>query len=38
MGFYDVDWIGLADDKDLRRALVSTVMNLQVLLMIRHLL
>ena len=35
---YDVDWIGLGDDKDQRRARVSTEMNLQASLMTRNLL
>jgi hypothetical protein len=29
-GFGDVDWIHLAQDRDARRALVNTVMNLRV--------
>jgi hypothetical protein len=29
-GFGDVDWINLAQDRDRWRALVNTVMNLQV--------
>jgi hypothetical protein len=31
VGWGDVDWIGLAQDRDRWRALVSTVMNLGVL-------
>jgi hypothetical protein len=30
IGFGDVDWIDLAQDRDRRRALVNTVMNLWV--------
>jgi hypothetical protein len=30
IGFGDVDWINLAQDRDRWRALVNTVMNLQV--------
>jgi predicted small integral membrane protein len=30
IGWVGVDWIGLAQDKDKWRALVSTVMNLRV--------
>jgi hypothetical protein len=30
IGFGDVDWIDLAQDRDRWRALVNTVMNLQV--------
>jgi hypothetical protein len=30
IGFRDVDWIDLAQDRDRRRALVNTVMNLRV--------
>jgi hypothetical protein len=30
VGFSDVDWIGLAQDKDKWRALVNVVMNLRV--------
>jgi hypothetical protein len=30
MGFGDVDWINLAQDRDRWRALVNTVMNLRV--------
>jgi hypothetical protein len=30
IGFGDVDWIRLAQDRDRWRALVNTVMNLQV--------
>jgi hypothetical protein len=30
IGFEDVDWIHLAQDRDRRRALVNTVMNLRV--------
>jgi hypothetical protein len=30
IGFGDVDWIHLAQDRDRRRALVNTVINLQV--------
>jgi hypothetical protein len=30
VGFGDVDWINLAQDKDRWRALVNTVMNLRV--------
>jgi hypothetical protein len=30
VGWGDVDWIGLAPDRDRRRALVNVVMNLRV--------
>jgi hypothetical protein len=30
IGFGDLDWINLAQDRDRRRALVNTVMNLRV--------
>jgi hypothetical protein len=30
IGWSDVDWIGLAEDKDQWRALVNAVMNLRV--------
>jgi hypothetical protein len=30
IGFWDVNWINLAQDRDRWRALVNTVMNLQV--------
>jgi hypothetical protein len=30
IGFGDVDWIHLAQDRDMRRALVNTVMNLRI--------
>jgi hypothetical protein len=30
LGIWDVDWIGLAQDRDRRRALVNAVMNLRV--------
>jgi hypothetical protein len=30
IGFADVDWIDLAEDRDRWRALVNTVMNLRV--------
>jgi hypothetical protein len=30
IGWGDVDWIGLAQDRDRRRALVNAVMNLRV--------
>jgi hypothetical protein len=30
IGWRDVDWIGLAQDKDKRKALVKVVMKLQV--------
>jgi hypothetical protein len=30
IGFGDMDWIHLAQDRDRRRALVNTVMNLRV--------
>jgi hypothetical protein len=30
MGWGDVDWIGLAQDRDRRRAHVNSVLNLQV--------
>jgi hypothetical protein len=30
VGWGDVDWIGLAQDRDTRRALVNAVMNLRV--------
>jgi hypothetical protein len=30
IGFGDVDWINLAQDRDRRRALVNKVMNLRV--------
>jgi hypothetical protein len=30
VGWGDVDWIGLAQDRDRRRALVNSVMNLGV--------
>jgi hypothetical protein len=30
MGWSDMDWIDLAEDRDQRRALVSTAMNLRV--------
>jgi hypothetical protein len=30
IGFEDVDWISLAQDKDWRRAVANTVMNLRV--------
>jgi hypothetical protein len=30
IGFWDVDWIHLAEDRDRWRALVNTVMNLRV--------
>jgi hypothetical protein len=30
LGWSDVDWIGLAQDRDRRRALVNSVLNLRV--------
>jgi hypothetical protein len=30
VGWCDVDWIGLAQDRDRRRALVNSVLNLRV--------
>jgi hypothetical protein len=30
LGWGDVDWIGLAQDRDRRRALVNSVLNLRV--------
>jgi hypothetical protein len=30
VGWGDVDWIGLAQDRDRRRALVNSVLNLRV--------